>query len=229
MNKVLKSVFADSSILAKPLVIDPNMQIYGSDRAECNAKDIVTRAKRQAETALSNARDNARSVLAQAYADGYQAGIDQAATQSEEMLKKLEQAINDESAEREALVEVLEEQALMLCIEVAEKIIRHEIKTDPSVVARAIKSCLRRIRDRDEVTVRVNPSEVAHIRAMREELIASSDGVRGVNVIDDRRVSAGGCIVECLSGDYDAKIETQIDLLRRKLTDMFNNEYSKSS
>ncbi len=196
--------------------------------AESDVQDVVVRAKQQVEIIVRTAQSEARSLLDQAYADGYQAGIEEAGRRSHELLDCIDQAIADEAAEREALVRSVEEQVLMLCMEVAEKIIRHEVKTDPAIVARAVKSCLRRIRDRDEVTVRVSQQDIAHVRAMRDELLASAEGIRGVNVVDDRRVSPGGCVVETASGDLDARIETQIDQLRRKLESMLEVRCSES-
>jgi len=228
LNRVLKSNFAGSAGSA-PLVLDPNELLKGIGKAESDVQDVVTRAKQQTEIIVNTARADAHALLDTAYQDGYRAGIEEAGRRSEELFQRLEQAIADEAAEREGLVRAIEEQVLMLCVELAEKIIRHEVKTDPRVVARSIKSCLRRVRDRDEVTVRVSPKEVAQIRGMRDELLSSAEGIRGINVVDDRRVSAGGCIVESLSGDFDARIETQVEQLRRKLMDAFDNECGKQA
>jgi flagellar assembly protein FliH len=227
LNKVLKSTYVGGPRPSAPLVLDPNEVLGELGMAESDVRDVVIRAKQQVEIIVRTAQSEAKALLDQAYADGYQAGIGEAGRRSEELLGQLSQAIADEAAEREALVRAIEEQVLMLCVDGAEKIIRHEIRTDPGIVARAVKSCLRRVRDRNELTVRVSPQEVAHIRAMRDELLASAEGIRGVNVVDDRRVSAGGCVVESMSGDLDARIETQIDQIRRKLMDTFENESSK--
>lgn len=229
MNRVLKSTYVGGPRSSAPLVLDPNEVLNELGKAESDVQDVVVRAKQHVEIIVRTAQSEAKALLDQAYADGYRAGIEEAGRRSKELLDQLGQAIADEAAEREALVKAIEEQVLMLCVDAAEKVIRHEIRTDPLIVARAVKSCLTRVRDRNELTVRVSPQEVAHIRAMRDELLASAEGIRGVNVVDDRRVSAGGCIVESISGDFDATIETQIDQLRRKLMDTFEHEFSKSA
>jgi len=229
LNRVLKSTQVARRAAPAPLVLNPSEVLDELGKAESDVQDVVIRAKQQVEIIIRTAQSEAKALLDQAYADGYRAGVEEAARRSQELLDRLDTAIADEAAERAALVETVEEQLLMLCVEVAEKIIRHEIKTDPRVVARALKSCLRRVRDRDEVTARVNPQEVAFIRTMRDELLASAEGIRGINVVDDRRVSAGGCVVESISGDFDARIETQIDQIRRKLMETFASRFDGGS
>lgn len=229
MNKVLKSTQVGGQVASAPLVLDPGEVLDELGKAESDVQDVVTRAKQQVEIIVRTAQSEAKALLDQAYADGYKAGVDEAARRSSELLDRLETAIAQEAAERAALIETVEEQVLMLCVQVAEKIIRHEIRTDPRVVVRALKSCLRRVRDRDQVTVRVSPQEVAFIRTMRDELLASAEGIRGINVVDDRRVSAGGCIVESISGDLDARIETQVDQIRRKLMETFASTFDGGS
>jgi flagellar assembly protein FliH len=209
------------------LVLDPNELLTQLGKANAALQDVVARAKQQVEIIIRTAQADAKALLDQAYADGYKAGVEQATRRADGLFERLEDAIAQERAEREELVKTVEEQVLMLCVAAAEKKLRHEIRTDPEIVARLIRLCLRRVRDRDEVTVRVSPQEVEHIKAMREELLSTVEGIRGFNVVDDRRVSAGGCIVESPSGDLDARIEIQIDQLRRKLMDTFEHEFSK--
>jgi len=229
LSRVVKPNYSGVPRASVPLVLDPNELLTELGKADAAVQDVVARAKQQVEIIVRTAQADARALLDQSYADGYKAGIEEANRRADGLFERLEQAIAQESAEREELVKTVEEQVLMLCVAAAEKIIRHEIRTDPEIVARLIRLCLRRVRDRDEVTVRVSPQEVAHIKAMRDELLSSAEGIRGVNIVDDRRVSAGGCIVESPSGDLDARIEIQIDQLRRKLMDTFEHEFNKSA
>lgn len=226
LNKIVKSSILD--IIGEPatLVIRPNDLLNEFDGA-AEIQDAVTRAKQQVEIIINTAQSEAKAVIEEAYEDGYKAGAQQATAQADELLRQLELDIAEVAAERAALVASIEEQVLMLCVNAAEKIIRHEIKTDPQVVARTIKLCLRRVRDRNEITIRVSPSEVELVRGMRDELISSAEGIGAVNIVDDRRISAGGCVVECPSGDFDARIETQIEQLRRKMMDVFAHEFNK--
>jgi flagellar assembly protein FliH len=49
------------------------------------------------------------------------------------------------------------------------------------------------------------------VRASREDLIAMVDGIRNIEIVDDRRVDAGGCVIETNGGTIDAKLDTQLN------------------
>ena len=43
------------------------------------------------------------------------------------------------------------------------------------------------------------------------------DGLRFIEIVEDRRVGDGGCVIETNAGTIDAKIETQIAEVARAL------------
>lgn len=226
MNKIIKStpgLWFDSP----PFLLTHDTQEEHRDEEKIDPDEIVTAAKQSCEIIVRTAHSEARTLRDAAYADGFEAGTKDAAQKAESLIEKLLQAIEDQNIERAGLVRAIEEQALMLCVDVAEKVIRHEVRTDPRTVVRVLKMCLKRLEHRGEVTARVNPSEVQRLRAMRDELLSATESLRELNIVEDRRVAAGGCLVESSSGDFDARIETQIEQIRRKLTDAFNNEFGE--
>ncbi|NLN76971.1 MAG: hypothetical protein GX139_11785 [Armatimonadetes bacterium] len=227
MSKVIKSG-PGHLFDSRPLLLSPD-SFEEEIEAKLDPDNIISRAKQQCELIVRTAESEARALMDSAYADGYDAGIKAADRSFDELFGELQAAIEQESQERAELVDSIEEHALTLCVDIAEKIIRHEIKTTPQVVARTLKMCLRRLKVRDEATVRVNPAEVAHLRATRDELLSAAEHLRELNIVDDRRISAGGCVVESPSGEFDARIETQMEQIRRKLMDAFNNEFSQTN
>ncbi|MGI6296147.1 MAG: FliH/SctL family protein [Armatimonadota bacterium] len=228
MNKIIKST-PSSWFDAQPfLLVHDTQEPQPPDEEErVDPTDVVTAAKQKCEIIVRTAHSEAQAVRDAAYADGFEAGAKDAAQKAESLIEQLLQAIDDQNVERSNLVHSIEEQALMLCVDVAEKVIRHEVRTDPRIIARVLKMCLRRLKHRGEVNVRTNPSEVEHLRGMRDELLSTAESLRELNVIEDRRITAGGCIVESPSGDFDARIETQIEQIRRKLMDAFTNEFGE--
>ena len=190
--------------------------------------DALTQAQNKGEIIVRTARAEAQSVRDQAYEQGYAAGAASAAERAQELIERLENDIAEIAAEKAELVDSTESDVLKLCVDIAEKLVRHEIKTDPRVVLRTIKSCLRRIKDRNDVCVRVSPQELEEVKAHREELLAATEGVRGLSIVDDRRVCPGGCVVETPSGDLDARIETQTEQTSRKLMETFEDDRRKT-
>ena len=80
-----------------------------------------------------------------------------------------------------------------------------------SIAIEIICNALRRVADNGALRVRVNPDDLEMVRSNRADLLHIVEGVsRTSKFVEDRRVGAGGCIVETESGSIDARIETQL-------------------
>lgn len=192
--------------------------------ARNNANSILERAQQEADIIIRSARADADTIREQAYAEGYQAGMEQAIQAPNELLARLEADITQTAVDRDDILAAIEPEVLKLVVETVEKVIRHEVKTNPLVVVRLVKSILRRVKDVDEAYIRVNPAELDAVRAMRDELLATAEGLKNIRIADDRRVAPGGCVVETSNGDFDARIETQIDQVKNKLMETYEND-----
>jgi len=190
--------------------------------------DPIEDANRKADIIIRTARAEAQTIEENARSEGYASGIEKAAKQAQELIARLETDIASLDADKQAILDAIEPDALKLCIEVVEKIIRHEIRTDPKVVQRVVKSCLRRMKNTAEARIRVNPAELAAVRAQRDELLGIADGLKSLSIVDDRRISPGGCVVETSSGDFDATVETQLDRIDQKLGEIYEDGHSSA-
>jgi len=205
-------------ISVRPATVDNELR-----GAQTEVEQMIDRARQQADIIIRSARAEAQTVLDEARKEGLRAGMTEAIGRCDELIQRIEDDIASLQAEREEFIERLEPEVLKLCLSIAEKIIRHEVKTDHRVVLRAIKACLRRVKNNGEVFVRVSPEEIEGVRAKRDELVGILDGVATVSVVDDRRVSPGGCVVETATGDLDARIETQLERIEKRLQDTYED------
>lgn len=190
--------------------------------------DPIEDANRKADIIIRTTRAEAQTIEENARSEGYASGIEKAAQQAQELIARLETDIALLDADKQAILDAIEPDTLKLCIEVVEKIIRHEIRTDPKVVQRVVKSCLRRMKNTAEARIRVNPAELAAVRAHRDELLGIADGLKSLSIVDDRRISPGGCVVETSSGDFNASVETQLDRIDQKLGEIYEDGHSSA-
>ena len=80
-----------------------------------------------------------------------------------------------------------------------------------------IRNALRRVVDKENVRIRVSMSDSARVRGAKDDIMGIVDGLRHLEIIDDRRVGDGGCVIETNAGTIDAKIETQLAEVERSL------------
>lgn len=122
--------------------------------------------------------------------------------------------------ERVGLFDRIEPELVRLSVSIAEKVISQELELRPEIVVDVVRSAVKRLRDRESLRVSVNPSDVERVKEAREDLIHAVDGVRKMEIVEDRRVGAGGCVIESPSGTLDSRIRTQIDEIGRVLGEM---------
>ena len=229
MNKIIKRGTDPGGVgtghpAVRPVVLLGVEELAGSGGGALAHENPVARARREADVIIRTARSEAEAITENAYSEGYKSGRRAGAAEAGELIERLELLIAQVERDLAGLASSLEPQVLKLCMEMVEKIVRHEVKTDPRVVERTVKSCLRRVKDSHEVRIRVSPAEVEQVRALKDELLGIADGVRALHVVDDKRVSPGGCVIETASGTFDADIKTQTEKLNQKVMETYEND-----
>ena len=69
--------------------------------------------------------------------------------------------------------------------------VKQEAAINPDVVVEVVRNALRRVVDSETVRIRVNLADLDTIRSARTDLMTVIDGLRNVEIVEDRRVSAG--------------------------------------
>jgi len=103
-----------------------------------------------------------------------------------------------------------------LAIEIARRILRREIHTDPSAVLGLVKAALERVAAREVLRVRVPPQDVA----MLKNHLAEQGMPERIEVTADGNLERGAVIVETSRGDLEASVETQLEEIERGFTDL---------
>jgi len=129
-------------------------------------------------------------------------------------LQSLSSALQEERAQFFTRVEP---ELVRLAIAIAEKVIGRELELRPDTVVEIVRNAMKRLRERESLRVSLNPRDVDQVKQARDDLVSAVDGVRKLEIIEDRRVD-GGCVIESPNGTLDARITTQIDEITNALT-----------
>lgn len=185
--------------------------------------------REEADRILFEARAQAEAIREEARQQGYAAGAALARQEVETELRTIWdrqtfaikgniQAIIDSIIEaREELWRETEQEMVALVIEIARKVIKTEVKQNSDVIVEMIRHAMRRISDKDNIRIRVNPDDVGVVREHREDLMRILDGIRHLEIDDDRRIGQGGCVIETNAGTIDARVETQFEQVEEAL------------
>lgn len=193
------------------------------------AQNILDAARTEAAELLEDAQVQAEALREAAWQEGHHQGKIEAQTAVETELRadwetrkealraEFGSLIGEIAAARETLWASQESEMVALTFDIAQQVIKTEVTQNPDVVRAVIANAVRRITDKENVRIRVSVSDAPHVKEMRQEILEFMDGLRHLEIVDDRRVGDGGCVIETNAGTIDAKIETQIAEVARAL------------
>jgi flagellar biosynthesis/type III secretory pathway protein FliH len=163
---------------------------------------------------LATAAAELELLKAAARNEGYEAGRAEALALVTPAVSALGDAAAALDAERVAIAERLEEEAVDLALAIAERVVAGAVAVDPSLVVEAVRGALRGITDRSRITVLVNPDDLGLVRDAADALVGQLGGIEHLEVQAERRVGRGGAVVRHPEGDVDATIATKLERAR---------------
>lgn len=163
-------------------------------RAEEAAAEIVARAQREAASLREAARQEGR-IAAQ-----------------EEALEALGRA----RAEYARLQSVSEADMLELAFGIARRVIGRVVELDPQIVAEIVRANLEHVRGRTRIVVVVHPDDLPALERRRAQFVAQVEGA-AIYFDADVSVARGGCFIETESGRIDARLDVQLEAMRKAL------------
>jgi flagellar biosynthesis/type III secretory pathway protein FliH len=110
-------------------------------------------------------------------------------------------------------LQVIERDLAGVIAALAEQVIRRTVEAEDRVVLDVVGAAIAEATGAHRLTVRVPAPQEPLVREAMAELLAAAEGAEELEVIADSAIGPGGCIVETERGRFDARIETQIELL----------------
>ena len=199
------------------------------EEARFEAEALMAAARAEAAEMIEDAQVQAESLREAAWQEGFHDGAMKARASVEAELRAdwdvrrdtLRAELDDMAAQigaaREEMWRRQEAEMVGLALDIARQVVKAEITQNPEVVRQVLSNAIRRISDKDNVRVRVSVSDAPRVKEMRQDLMDVVDGLRHLEIVDDRRVGDGGCVIETNAGTIDAKIETQLAEVARAL------------
>jgi flagellum-specific ATP synthase len=149
-----------------------------------------------------------------------------------------EKALAIETSKLQPLVELLEQSKLLLAehqsnlhsrivrdaiyysVQLARHLLAFEIKIKPELAESIFRAAIEMVCGQDQVRIKGHPNDHVTLDAIQKELLP--DAVGSVQIIDDRQIENGGCLIETDFGNIDARIDQQLTMIQNSLL----NDYS---
>jgi flagellar assembly protein FliH len=171
----------------------------------------------------ASAEERAAALQAEAEHRGYQAGLERGLADAR---ARTEQAVEAFAAAERSMAEMhdryvaeAEAAAVDLAFQIAEKVLAATIAADREAVLGVVSGALLRTTDRDHLVLEVNPGDFELVRDSASELAARLGGINRMEVVSERRVEPGGCVVRTEAGEIDARVSSQLERVRQLLAE----------
>ena len=105
-----------------------------------------------------------------------------------------------------------------LALLVAREILGRELSMDRSLLLAAVDRALSSVSADTQLVLRVSPADAAYVKKHRPELVRE-----GVVLVEDKKISVGGCIVETPALVLDASIEARLEAVRGGLVELMTS------
>lgn len=200
--------------------------------ADAEAAKIVEEARRTAKAMIAEAEARSEEVRRAAYDEAFAKGQAEGQVKGEEAgLAKAQGAVDEAIARSQRVIAMAQEQArhefdeaersiIDIALAVASKILAREIAENPTTVLPIVRSAIDKVRDQEQITVRVHPDDYDFVLAARLELSAMLARDNALSVVADGALKNGDCMVETPYGTVDARIDTQLELVKAALREL---------
>lgn len=165
------------------------------------------------DTAHADAVEIRNRAAEEGYRDGLARAVSQAAEASEAIISLTQEAVE----QKWAFINGAEENIVDLALDIAEKLVAERVELNPKIVTNIAKKALLMAVEREHIVIRVNAEDLEAMKAAKEDLMCAMDGIQKIELIADRRIKRGGCVIETSSGNIDAGIESQLNEVKQSL------------
>lgn len=160
---------------------------------------------------ISRAQEEAGTIRDNAAKEGYNAGIEKAKAD----IEHLRNSITSFITAKEEVFEYIAPDILEISIDIAKKIVKHEIEQNPQIILDKILDVLKTIsKDETKVSLKVNPAELGMVKSNIPDIVSTLGLDTRVNVIADDTIDIGSCIILTSNGIVDATVETQLEIIK---------------
>ena len=200
---------------------EPEPEIDYVAQAKEQAEQIISEANAQAVMIHDKAMKDADTLREMGKQEGYEKGYSSARQQAEQELMagraELEQREQELQAQYEQAMAELEPVLLDTILTVFDEVFRVQFSGKREMLLALVQNAMRGIRETRQYKIRVSESEVAFLRAHKEELQEKVGEDVTIEIVMDPTLSESQCIIDADSGVYDCSLDVELDNLTRDL------------
>lgn len=202
-----------SKIITKPRLVENRIRI-GFDADKPEERMVPESAYRELEQKSKLAAEEGyRKGFQEGKQSGYAQGEAFGKAEANKIIDQIKPILADIVSQKNEILLSAENDLLNLAISLAEKIVGCLAASHQDMVLETIKKSLPILLEKSRLTIKVSAEQEEFVRQNFEKILSFDTELKEIKIESDRRISAGGCILETSSGRIDARIEKQLETL----------------
>jgi flagellar assembly protein FliH len=204
--------------------VPPVWEISGpSTPSDTSSAQLQAGVQEQIQAALREAEREAQQIKEEASAAGFaageQAGFEAGQQRLERLLQQLGQALQAVAELRSRIFAQSEHELLELVLAIAKKVLHREVSINRDGIVPLVRAGINRVSQRQEIHLKVHPSDVLFTVSCKAHLLSCLDGVETILFEEDDSVPPGSCMVETPAESVDLRWDEQLEEIAARLLD----------
>ena len=187
---------------------------YASKRSEMDARNLAEEIKEEAREVGKE----------EGFKEGHKDGMKKAAEDCEDILAAANEKANSLMSAaleaRKVYLQMAEDDITSIAMSAVEQILPQHFIDAPQIILPLVRKALMKVRDQAEVTVHVAPDAYEFVLMAQAEFQHMLEGQAVLLIQSDASLQPGDCVLETPNGNVDARLATQIELVKKAIRDV---------
>jgi len=149
--------------------------------------------------------------------EGRLQGKNEGYAEAKKVIDNFSSLIKDAIKQREVLYNEAGREIPELIIQIAKKITFGAVQIDPNVTIEMVYGTIKKLVDRSKIKVKVHPEHLQLVEQQISRFKGESGGIKEITIEADSRVRFGGCFIETPTGNFDARLDSQFEIIAEAL------------
>lgn len=163
---------------------------------------------------VSRAQEESENIKKSAFEEGYRKGLEQSKADIDNLNHEIKKFMNA----KKDVFDYIAPDIMEISIDIAKKIIKKEVETDPQILINTIIDVLKMVaKNEAKITIRIRPQVVQFVKDSLPNLTYEYGIDTKITVVADPTIEEGGCILQTNNGIVDASISTQLEIIKKAM------------
>ena len=192
--------------------------------AQGETEKILSDARQKAGELETETRKNLDNERKEAFDQGKEAGrlegYAEGKVEVDRLIQRTQTVLERAQDKRGEILAETEQEIINLVMLITRKVVKVISENQREVIISNVVQALRKVRDRGNITIRVNLADLKLATDHTKNFIQMMEGVKSLQVVEDTSVDPGGCVIETDFGEIDARISSQLAELESRILEV---------